>query len=92
MHALDEPSDRNEIRDAGETKAPARGYLRALFFDDQGMRQGGQLCPKGNTRGFRDFQKGGFQWLASGAVASANWIPWIPQKNPGRQSCDEASL
>jgi hypothetical protein len=29
---------------SGKTKAPARGYLWALFFDDQGMSQGGQLC------------------------------------------------
>ena len=26
------------------------------------------------------FPEGGFRWLASGAVASANWVPWIPQK------------
>jgi hypothetical protein len=26
---------------SGKTKAPARGYLWALFFDDQGMSQGG---------------------------------------------------
>jgi hypothetical protein len=31
------------IRDVGKTKAPARAYLRALFFDDQEVRQGGQL-------------------------------------------------
>ena len=27
-----------------ETKAPERGYLRALFFDGQSMSQGGQSC------------------------------------------------
>jgi hypothetical protein len=35
---------------------------------------------------------GGFRWLASGVVASTNWIPWIPQKNPARQDRDFASL
>jgi len=28
-------SDRIEVRDVGKTKTPARGYQRALFFDDQ---------------------------------------------------------
>ncbi|MFN3973346.1 MAG: hypothetical protein ACK4L4_18665 [Gemmobacter sp.] len=59
------------IRDVGKSKAPARGYLRALFFDDQGVRQGGHLCQTKNARGFNGF----------GQVASAGWLPawWLPQ-------------
>jgi hypothetical protein len=45
-----------------------------------------------NMRGFKGFSAGGFRWLASGMVASANWIPWIPQKNPASQGRDSASL
>jgi hypothetical protein len=45
-----------------------------------------------NALGFDGFPAGGFRWLASGAVASAKWIPWIPQKNPARQDRDSASL
>jgi hypothetical protein len=30
--------------------------------------------------GFNSFLAGGFRWLASGRVASAKWIPWIPQR------------
>jgi hypothetical protein len=56
-------------------QAPARGYLRALFFDDQGVRQGGQLCQMKNALGFNGFSAGGFRCPASGPVASANWIP-----------------
>ncbi len=33
-----------------------------------------------NARGFNGFPASGFRWLASGKVASANWIPWIPQR------------
>jgi hypothetical protein len=33
-----------------------------------------------NGLGFNGFQAGGFLWLASGWVASANWIPWIPKR------------
>jgi hypothetical protein len=76
----------------GKTKAPERVILRAQFFDDQGVSQGGQLCQMKNARGFNGFPAGGFHWLASGAVASAKWIPWIPQKNPARQGRDSASL
>jgi hypothetical protein len=76
----------------GKTKAPARIILRAQFFDVQGVDQGGQLCQTKNTLGFNGFHAGGFRWLASGVVASTNWIPWIPQKNPARQSRDSASL
>jgi hypothetical protein len=32
-----------------------------------------------NRLGFNGFRVGGFPWLASGWVASANWIPWIPK-------------
>ena len=35
MRALDDASDRIGVRDVGETKRPAREYLRATFFDDQ---------------------------------------------------------
>ena len=76
----------------GKTKAPERVILRAQFFDDQGVGQEGQVCQTKNSRGFNGFLAGGFRWLASGAVASANWIPWIPQKNPARRDRDSASL
>jgi hypothetical protein len=92
MRALGDANGRIGIRDVGKTKAPARGYLRALFFDDQDMSQGGQLCQMKNTSGFNGFQEGGFRWLASGVVASTKWIPWIPQKNPASQGRDSASL
>jgi hypothetical protein len=45
-----------------------------------------------NTRGFNFFPAAGFRWLAFGVLASAKWIPWIPQKNPARQGRDFASL
>jgi hypothetical protein len=35
MRAGNMASDRIGVRDVRETKTPARGYLRALFFDDQ---------------------------------------------------------
>jgi len=31
-------------------------------------------------RGLNGLPKGGFRWLASGTVASTNWIPWIPKR------------
>ncbi len=49
-----------------KTKAPARGFLRALYFDDQGMSQGGQVCQQKILRRFKAFPAGGFRWLASG--------------------------
>jgi hypothetical protein len=76
----------------GKTKAPERAILRAQFFDDQGVGQEGQLCQTKNVHGFNGFPAGGFRWLASGEVASTNWIPWIPQKNPACQDRDFASL
>jgi len=33
-----------------------------------------------NQSGFNGFLRGGFRWLASGTVASTNWIPWIPKR------------
>ncbi|MCB1776182.1 MAG: hypothetical protein KDI50_01985, partial [Candidatus Competibacteraceae bacterium] len=70
------------ICDVGKTKTPARGFLRALFFDDQGMSQGGQLCQSKIIRGFKGFPAGGFRWLASGVVASTNWIlEWFTQES-----------
>jgi Lon protease-like protein len=78
MHAARNGSDRIRIRDVGKSKAPARGVLRAQFFDDQWVGQGGQLCQTKNTRGFNSFLTSGFRWLASSVVASANWLPWIP--------------
>jgi len=30
--------------------------------------------------GFNSFNAGGFRCLASDVVASANWLPWIPQR------------
>ncbi|SNS83963.1 hypothetical protein SAMN04488078_103619 [Antarctobacter heliothermus] len=41
-------SDKIGVRDVGKKKAPERGFLRALFFDDQGMSQGGQVCQSEN--------------------------------------------
>ncbi len=76
----------------GKTKAPARVILRAQFFDDEGVGQGGQLCQTENARGFNGFPAGGFHWMDCGEVASTNWIPWIPQKNPARRDRDSASL
>ena len=90
--ALGDANGRNGIRDVGKTKAPERVILRAQFFDDQGIGQGGQLCQMKNARGFNGFREGGFRWLASGVVASTNWIPWIPQKNPARKDRDFASF
>jgi hypothetical protein len=72
-------SVRIRIRDVGKSKAPARGVLRAQFFDDQGVGQGGQPCQAKNMRGFNIFLEFCLRWLASGRVASGNWIPWIPQ-------------
>jgi hypothetical protein len=92
MRTLANASGRIGIRDVGKRKAPARGVLRAQIFDDQGMSQGGQLCQTKNAPGFNGFAAGGFRWLASGAVASAKWIPWLPQKNPARHDRDSASL
>ena len=45
-----------------------------------GYVKGGQLCQMKNAQGFNGFLASGFRWLASGGVASANWIPWIPQR------------
>ena len=64
----------------GNEKRPRGRVLRAQFFDDQWVGQGGQLCQMKNTRGFNGFPASGFRWLASGVVASANWLPWIPQR------------
>jgi hypothetical protein len=45
-----------------------------------------------NTLEFNGFREGGFRWLAFGVVASTNWIPWIPQKNPATRDRGSASL
>jgi hypothetical protein len=63
-----------------KTKAPASVILWAQFFDDQQIGQGGQLCQLENRLGFNGFRVGGFPWLASGWVASAKWIRWIPKR------------
>ena len=48
--SLDLARREDEVHGAGlgmwglKTKAPARGFLRALFFDDQGVGQRGQVC------------------------------------------------
>jgi hypothetical protein len=75
-----------------KTKAPASSNLWAQFFDDQGVRQRGQLCQMKNTRGFKGFAGGGFCWLALAQVACAHWIRWIPQKNPARPDRDSTTL
>ena len=51
-----------------------------------------ELAFKREFGSFVQLEKGGFRWLASCVVASANWIPWIPQKNPARRDRDSASL
>ena len=68
------------------------GILRAQFFDDQEVGPEEQLCQTKNARGFNGFLAGGFRWLASGAVASAKWLPWLPQKNPTWQDRDSVTL
>jgi hypothetical protein len=50
-----------------------------------------------NACRFNGFPESGFRWPASGVVASANWIPWIPQriqraKNVIPQAFDNESL
>ena len=50
-----------------------------------------------NWFGFKGFSVGGSHWLASGAVASTNWIWWIWQKIQHgkiviRQAFDNESL
>lgn len=55
----------------GENKSAREGFLRAQFFDAQGVGQEGQLCQTENTRGFNGFSASGFSELAS------RW--WIPQ-------------
>jgi hypothetical protein len=49
-----------------KSKTPARGFLRANCFDDQGMSQGGQVCQQKILHRFNAFPAGGFRWLASG--------------------------
>jgi hypothetical protein len=56
----------------GKMKSAREGFLRAQFFDDQGVGQGGQLCQTENARGFNGFPD---------EVASTGWLPawWLPQ-------------
>jgi hypothetical protein len=74
MRAGSMASDRIGVRDVGETKMPARGYLRALYVDGQGMSQGGQVCQSENGRGFNAFTTG---WLPKVGLWS-KWLPWLP--------------
>jgi len=74
MRAGSMASDNFGVRDVGETKAPERGYLRALYVDGQGMSQGGQVCQSENGRGFNAFTTG---WLPMPGFWS-KWLPWIP--------------
>jgi len=57
-----------------KTKAPTRGFLRALFFDDEDMSQGGQVCQQKILYGFNAFTEG---WLP----LSGFWpkrLAWLP--------------
>jgi len=49
--------------------------LRALFFDDQGMSQGGQLCQREFWRGIRAFRK---RWVPAGFAGFPKWLPHLP--------------
>jgi len=72
-------SDRIRIRDVGKTKAPERGFLRALFFDDEWVGQGGQLCQTIFRPGINVFQRArktsAMRWLPLAGF----WLKWIPQ-------------
>jgi hypothetical protein len=45
------------ICDVGKSKTPARGILRAQFFDDELMSQEGQICQQALSGGFNVFAK-----------------------------------
>ena len=74
MRAGSMASDRIGVRDVGETKMPARGYLRALYVDGQGMSQGGQVCQSENWYGFNAFTTG---WPPMPGFWS-KWPLWSP--------------
>ena len=66
----------------GKTKAPARGFLGALFFDDQGVGQWGSFAkPYLYTESMRssrppfDHCRGGFLWWLLAWLDSIKWIP-----------------
>jgi hypothetical protein len=49
----------------GKSKTPARGFLRANCFDDQGMSQGGAGLSTANIARLEPLKWGGFRWLDS---------------------------
>jgi hypothetical protein len=53
-----------------ENKSAREGFLRAQFFDVQGVGQERQLCQMENARGFNGFSAVGFN-----GVASCWWVP-----------------
>jgi len=71
-------SDRIRIRDVGKKKAPERGFLRAPFFDDQWVGQGGQLCQTIFRPRINVFQRtrktSATRWLLLAKVASSKWL------------------
>ena len=79
----------------GKSKTPARGFLRANCFDDQGMSQGGQVCQQQILRGLSvrsGVASGGWVLVRVASLASAGWIldknskihpaSWVSQRNP----------
>ncbi|PIQ13344.1 MAG: hypothetical protein COW70_05185 [Hydrogenophilales bacterium CG18_big_fil_WC_8_21_14_2_50_58_12] len=58
----------------GKMNAPASGILRALFFDDQGMSQGGQVCQQKILHGFNAFAGA---WLPMSGFW-LRWLLWLP--------------
>jgi hypothetical protein len=61
-------SGRIGVRDVGKKKAPARGFLRAPFFDDQWVGQGGQLCQTIFRPGINVFQR-------TRKTSKTKWLP-----------------
>ena len=61
----------------GKSKTPARVFLRANCFDDQGMSQGGQVCQQQILRGL-SVRSGvasvGWILVKVASLASAGWI------------------
>jgi len=68
-----------------------RGMTGHMRVEYAGTSRGAPVSNEKCTR-IQWLRAGGFRWLASGKVASENWLPWIPQKNPARQARDSASL
>jgi hypothetical protein len=72
-------SGRIGVRDVGKKKAPARGFLRAPFFDDQWVGQGGQLCQTIFRPGINVFQRTRKTSKTKWLPLAGFWPKWIPQ-------------